>query len=364
MKVPLIFLVRNFMHAVLISLLLWDCESFSQNLYTIEGKVTDSKTGEPLEFVNVFLSQTTIGATTNADGKYRIDKIPRGIYPLVASMVGYESIVTTVDLTNDNKIIVNLSLERSVYEFNQIVVQGEIPTRWFDQLEIFKRELFGKNNFAKKCIIKNPYQIDFKEEGRKLTATAGEPIIIQNNALGYKIECVLKGFVYDRDKRTSAFQIYPSFTELTTSTKDSAEEYQANRTNVYLGSLAHLLKSLVVNNYKFKDEGFTLYTTKLRDNPFERYYPRENVVRRASDIVRADSVTNQYYLMANNSLLITYWNSGKHTFSIIRLLTGITEFDPGGFLIFTDEFNITGAMASEGVATMLPRNWKPPEEKE
>ena len=63
-------------------------------------------------------------------------------------------------------------------------------------------------------------------------------------------------------------------------------------------------------------------------------------------------------------MLITYWNSGKHTDSRITLLTGITEFDPSGFLLFPDEFNITGTMASEGMATMLPRYWKPPEEKE
>ena len=106
-----------------------------------------------------------------------------------------------MELNDKQNLVVNFSLERSVYEFSQVEVKGEIPTKWFDQLEIFKKLLLGTNIYAKKCVIKNPYIIDFKEENSKLTATAREPIIIQNNALGYKIECVLKNFSYDLNSR-------------------------------------------------------------------------------------------------------------------------------------------------------------------
>lgn len=343
-----ILLLRDFSKVVFIFLLLFVSESYSQNLFTMEGKVTDAKTNEPLAYVNVFLSQTTIGATTDLNGLYKIGKIPNGKYAVVASMVGYESRVTMVDLTNNHKTILNLSLERSVYEFNQIVVHGEIPTRWFDQLEIFKRELFGKNNYANKCVIKNPYQIDFKEEGSKLTATAREPIIIQNNALGYKIECVLKKFSYDINNMGISYQIYPSFTELKATTADSLDEYLSNRKEVYLGSLAQLLTSLGEGNYKFRDEGFELYV-------------EGQLVKRANEIVQVDSVYQKYFLKVKDCLLVKYWTPGKQTSSRICLTTGITEFDPSGYLINSDEFILRGAFAHEGIATMLPRFWKPEE---
>ncbi|MCX6169670.1 MAG: carboxypeptidase-like regulatory domain-containing protein [Ignavibacteriales bacterium] len=348
MNQPIKFLFRDFSKAFFIFLLLFASESFSQNFYTLEGKVTDAKTNEPLTYVNVFLSQTTIGATTDLNGIYKIGKIPGGNYILVASMVGYESNVIAVDLTKSQNKVVNFSLERTTYEFKQIEVQGEIPQKWLDQLEIFKKMLFGSNIYAKKCVIKNPYQIDFKEEGSKLTATAREPIIIRNNALGYKIECVLKNFTYDINNMGTSYQIYPSFTELTATTADSAEEYLSARKDVYLGSLAQLLSSLAINNYKFRDEGFELYVDG-------------QLVKRANEIIQVDSVHQKYFLNVNDCLLVKYWDLGKQTSSRICLTAGITEFDPSGFLINPDEFILRGAFAHEGIATMLPRFWKPEE---
>ena len=43
--------------------------SFSQ-LRTIQGKVTDAGSGDPIPFVNVYLKGTQAGATTDFDGNY------------------------------------------------------------------------------------------------------------------------------------------------------------------------------------------------------------------------------------------------------------------------------------------------------
>jgi len=322
----------------------------AQTTSSIEGKVVDLKTGETLAYVNVFLSQTTTGATTDLNGIYKIGKIPNGKYAVVASMVGYESKVTSIELNNEQKLVVNFSLERSVYEFNQIVVEDEIPTRWFDQLEIFKKLLFGTNIYARKCVIKNPFQIDFKEEGSKLTAKAREPIIIYNNALGYKIDCILKDFTYDLNSWGVSYQIYPSFTELKTAASDSAKEYLSNRKEVYLGSLAQLLSSLTVNNYKFRDVGFELSTS-------------DGLIKRANEIVISDTARGKFYLKLKGCLQIKFWNYGIRNSSLLCLKMGIAEFDPSGYLINPDEFTLSGAFANEGMATMLPRFWTLPEEE-
>ena len=322
----------------------------AQNISSIEGKVVDLKTGEPLAYVNVFLSQTTIGATTDLNGIYKIGKIPNDKYAVVASIVGYESKVTAMELNDKQNLVVNFSLERSVYEFSQVEVKGEIPTKWFDQLEIFKKMLFGSNIYAKKCVIKNPYQIDFKEENSKLTATAREPIIIQNNALGYKIDCILKNFSYDLNGRGVSYQIYPSFTELKTSAADSAKEYLSNRKEVYLGSLAQLLFSLTVNNYKFRDEGFELSTS-------------DGLIKKANEIIISDSARGKFYLKLKGCLQVKFWNYGIRNSSLLCLKMGIAEFDPSGYLINPDEFTLSGAFAHEGIATMLPRFWTLPEEE-
>lgn len=339
------FLFRN---SFLIFVLHFNAELFSQNLYTVEGKVTDAKTGEPLAYVNVFLSQTTIGATTGANGVYRIGKIPSGKFNIVASIVGYESKIASLDMRTGEKRVVDFKLERSLYQFNQIEVKDEIPKEWFDQLEFFKKLFFGQNQYAEDCEIKNPYQIDFKEENNTFSAVAHEPIIVLNKALGYKVECVLKSFSFDKTASTLRYQVHPSFSEMKTLSKDSSDIFTSNRDEVYRSSLGQLLVSLTVNNYKFIDDGFQLSTSS-------------GIVRRAKDIVEADTVHAKFFLKVKGCMRVKYWNDGKKTFSSICLKTGIAEFDPSGYFIDPDEFTLEGYMANEGMATMLPRFWKKPE---
>ncbi|WP_152378410.1 carboxypeptidase-like regulatory domain-containing protein [Flavobacterium haoranii] len=40
---------------------------------TLEGKVYDSETKQPLEFVNVFFKKTTYGTFTNDKGEFKLD---------------------------------------------------------------------------------------------------------------------------------------------------------------------------------------------------------------------------------------------------------------------------------------------------
>ena len=65
------------------------CITYSQNI-SIKGIVTDSITGEPLPYVAVLLKGTTIGGTTDLDGKFELSNVPpQGV--LVVSYVGYQT---------------------------------------------------------------------------------------------------------------------------------------------------------------------------------------------------------------------------------------------------------------------------------
>lgn len=316
---------------------------FAQRNCSIEGKVIDAGTMEPVPFVNVFLSGTTFGSSTDDRGCFKITKLPNSMYDLVASMIGYKSQIIKVDLRAGDKKNIDFKIERTTYEFNQIDVSDKKPTEWAEHLELFKRLLFGNNILAKYCSIKNPYRIDFFNDGDKFIAVAHEPIKIFNSALGYKIECVLKNFEYEKSSQSLRYEIYPQFSEINPSTKDSLEKFVDYRKKTYFGSMAHLLSSLAVNNYKFRDEGFELRLDKT------------TLVKKADDIVRVDSTMKKYFFQFNGCLQILYWNNGKKGKSELCLVFGTTEFDPSGFLMKPSEFYVSGEMANEGVATMLPR---------
>jgi hypothetical protein len=70
--------------------------SFAQPLHTvidsrcrIAGRITDRKTGEPLQGAVVFVEGTKRGAWSNDSGNYCISGVSAGIYVLQARYVGY-----------------------------------------------------------------------------------------------------------------------------------------------------------------------------------------------------------------------------------------------------------------------------------
>ena len=57
--------------------------------HRIEGKITDGQTGKPLVGANIFLQGTSLGATSDASGRYEITGVPAGDFVLTVSYLGY-----------------------------------------------------------------------------------------------------------------------------------------------------------------------------------------------------------------------------------------------------------------------------------
>ena len=84
--------------------------SYSQSPHSvrIHGRVTDAATGNPLHFVNVFLSNTTKGAATDRNGLYSIVNVSLGNYELVVSMIGYKREIIQIQVTQPIEMEYNI----------------------------------------------------------------------------------------------------------------------------------------------------------------------------------------------------------------------------------------------------------------
>ncbi|CAL2105809.1 TonB-dependent receptor [Tenacibaculum sp. 190524A02b] len=81
--------------------------AFGQSKGTVSGTVTDKEmNGEPLPFANVFIKGTSIGGTTDIDGKYTIN-VPEGNQTIVFSFVGYQTKEKTIVVKAGETIIVD-----------------------------------------------------------------------------------------------------------------------------------------------------------------------------------------------------------------------------------------------------------------
>ena len=153
----------------------------------ISGIIIDADTAEPIEVASVYLSHTLLGSTTNNDGFYAIEKIPVGVYTLVVSRIGYETIKQEVEVTPGIQLEYNFEMISEVYELDSIGVTAEQPKKWQKQSDLFKKLLLGTMPFEEDAEILNPYGIDFREDRNGLTAHSDDLLVIVNKALGYRV---------------------------------------------------------------------------------------------------------------------------------------------------------------------------------
>lgn len=106
---------------------------------TIRGKVTDAKTREPMQFVNVSVrhadSKTPLkGMVTDAAGNFTIVKLPEGNYTLNISFIGYKSVEKNFALSKQNPGINfrNIPLEEDSQMLGEVKVTGQRPQMKFE----------------------------------------------------------------------------------------------------------------------------------------------------------------------------------------------------------------------------------------
>lgn len=90
----------------------------------IRGKVSDASTGDPLPGVNVYISELQTGAATDVEGEYEIKNIEPGSYTLIASFIGYEQFESTVDISANQTLTLDIEMIRGGIVGEDVVVVG------------------------------------------------------------------------------------------------------------------------------------------------------------------------------------------------------------------------------------------------
>src|SRR5580704_13110671 len=87
---------------------------------TLTGTVTAD--GKPLNGATIYLPDMRRGTASDANGKYIITNIPKGVYLVEISFIGYATINQRVDLTANN--VFDAQMKLSSIEAGEIVVTG------------------------------------------------------------------------------------------------------------------------------------------------------------------------------------------------------------------------------------------------
>lgn len=97
---------------------------------TIRGRVTDGSTGSPLPGVTVMVMELepVKGATTDPDGFFILQDVPAGRHAIRFSSIGFETRwVRDLLVTTAREVILDVVLEPSVTELEEVVVRPDVP---------------------------------------------------------------------------------------------------------------------------------------------------------------------------------------------------------------------------------------------
>src|SRR5690606_29928097 len=93
---------------------------------TISGKITDKDyNNEPLAFANILIKNTTLGTISDIDGNYSINNLNPGVYTIVVSFVGYETIeVPNVKVENKKTTEVNVPIAAGAVSLDDVIISA------------------------------------------------------------------------------------------------------------------------------------------------------------------------------------------------------------------------------------------------
>lgn len=98
-------------------------DSYTQ---TLRGTITDKSLGYTLPGASVILlSDSTKGAMSDENGKFRLEKVTVGRHEIRISFVGYKTMVIPVLMSSGKELVITISMEEEILEMEEVSINVE-----------------------------------------------------------------------------------------------------------------------------------------------------------------------------------------------------------------------------------------------
>jgi hypothetical protein len=365
---------------VTILLVLLSFTSLAQ--YSIQGSVFDGQTGTPLPGANVFISNTTKGVSSDANGEFKIDELHPTRYNVVIQFIGYKTQSTYIAAGGTVKY--KILLMPDVKQLDEIVIRAK-PISVIERanyLRTFTENFVGNSENASQCKFINDHVLTFDKDGDMFTVRADSTLIMRNSALGYDVDIHLDKYVYNAKTRIVHFEGNMVYRPLTPAGKQQEKRRAKERLTAYYGSEMHFLRSLY--SQKANEEGwyFHFLSTPKTDTLLR---PRSKTFN--DQRVQIKSIVDYKYILdsarskpsqpvlknSGDVLEVSYINESQSPFyqrfhklkiqralqtSIIRMRRP-AEILPDGRVFPVSAIEIGGYWSWELMADALPLDYEP-----
>lgn len=337
-------LMKKVVPIAILFVLIFSNVLFAQNSGVIEGIVTDSKTGKPLDAVNVYVGNSTFGTATNKKGHFTLRHIPPGVIQVIFTSLGYVSGSRKIILGRNGYATINMELKPQIYNMQAIHVRATHSREWEKLFREFKNEFIGSSSFADQCSIQNPGVLHFKiDKSGSLVANTRHRLVVVNKALGYKLYINLVSFKWNGD--SGRYKIQPLFKKLKSSSLSQLAKWHRNRKLAYERSFRHFIYDLAGNKANKGGFYFNAGIKKL-DN-------KQNLYQQGLRGIYGVTLTG---FRIYSSITVHY-----KTYQSRILKTNHKYFfvDSNGNLLNPYAVAFAGDWGGYRVASMLPFNYRP-----
>ncbi len=137
-------MIRNFNSKQLLTsilLLLSYPILFAQNNGILEGRIYNANNNEPLAFATIAIFGTTIGSTSDLDGRFLLTGLKPGFVELRASSVGFETYISeAIQVTNARKAFIEIPLQEANLKLEEVTIKAS-PFRKSDESPVSLRRI-------------------------------------------------------------------------------------------------------------------------------------------------------------------------------------------------------------------------------
>jgi len=311
------------------------------NSQVIKGTILDRKTDSIICFASVYFDGTFIGTHSDRNGNFELDISNNSMMPLTISCMGYYSV--TQPVTSTDKPLKIYMTPKAFNVSGAVISSKSLVKHRKKNLLLFKSIFLGTTANAQNCVIINENDITFNydSDDDTLKAYASNPLVIYNNALGYKITYYLDKFEYYKKDSSFFYKGSNIFNEDLINDETQKQLYQRKREMAYLGSRMHFFRELWAN--RLASSGFT-----VKDSVSENLNYANIVIMDNRSLLGPLSSSTKFLTWKNNLQIYYYSNLTNIVF-----LKPKVYFDKNGYF---DQLGIAweGDMVIQRIGDMLP----------
>ncbi|MEL7219789.1 MAG: DUF3179 domain-containing (seleno)protein [Bacteroidota bacterium] len=271
---------------------------FTQAL-ELQFQLLDQSSAAPIADAHVFISDASIGTTSDSDGRCQLQVSAQETQVLIITHVSYETLIISPEDYRQLLDGVPVEMQNNGIDLSEIQLTAKRSGQWKKNFKKFSKALFGEGKAAAACEILNPEVLRFEEKEGSFRATAIDLLEIQNDYLGYRVQFWLSELAIAADGST----YYQGYGQFIDQSEKEPERFNRRREQAYGNSLSHFLRSLQQSKEKdeLQDYGYQVAIEKYVQDKFEMLFEPQ-----PQELVQFDSTTGNYVLIFPEFLTVRH----------------------------------------------------------